>query len=103
MQQQITQADEAAFTDGLRRAVEGDLATIDRLQTALGLDDRIVALRENIERRTQARFREGVVTAAEYLDRSTELLDAQFARAGHRVEVAQAGARFLTTVGLEVR
>jgi outer membrane protein TolC len=103
MQQQITRADEAAFTDGLRRAVEGDLATIDRLQTALGLDDRIVTLRENIERRTQARFREGVVTAAEYLDRSTELLDAQFARAGHRVEVAQAGARFLTTVGLEVR
>jgi outer membrane protein TolC len=69
----------------------------------LGLDDRIVTLRENIERRTQVRFREGVITAAEYLDRSTELLDAQFARAGHRVEVAQAGARFLTTVGLEVR
>jgi outer membrane protein TolC len=103
LQQQITQADEAAFTDGLRRAVEGDLASIDRLQTALGLDDRIVTLRENIERRTQVRFREGVITAAEYLDRSTELLDAQFARAGHRVEVAQAGARFLTTVGLEVR
>jgi outer membrane protein TolC len=103
LQQQITQADEAAFTDGLRRAVEGDLASIDRLQTALGLDDRIVTLRENIERRTQVRFREGVITAAEYLDRSTELLDAQFARAGHRVELAQAGARFLTTVGLEVR
>jgi outer membrane protein TolC len=63
----------------------------------------IVTLRENIERRTQVRFREGVITAAEYLDRSTELLDAQFARAGHRVELAQAGARFLTTVGLEVR
>jgi outer membrane protein TolC len=103
VQQQITQADEAAFTEGLRRAVVPDLATIDRLQAALGLDDRIVTLRESIERRTQARFREGVVTAAEYLDRSTELLDAQFARAGHRVEVAQASARLLTTVGLEVR
>jgi outer membrane protein TolC len=103
VQQQITQADEAAFTDGLRRAVEGDLATIDGLATVLGLDDRIVTLRESIERGTQSRFREGVVTAADYLDRSTELLEARFARAGHRVDLAQASARFLTTVGLEVR
>ena len=43
------------------------------------------------------------MTAAEYLDRSTELLQARFARAGHRVELAQASARFLTTFGLEVR
>jgi outer membrane protein TolC len=103
VQQQITQADEAAFTDGLRRAVEGDLATIDGLAIVLGLDDRIVTLRESIERGTRSRFREGVVTAADYLDRSTELLEARFARAGHRVDLAQASARFLTTVGLEVR
>jgi outer membrane protein TolC len=103
VQQQIAQADEAAFTDGLHRAVEGDLANVDRLSVVLDLDDRIVTLRENIERGTQARFREGVVTAADYLDRSTEILEARFARAGHRVELAQASARFLTTVGLEVR
>ena len=43
------------------------------------------------------------MTASEYLDRSTELLQARFARAGHRVELAQASARLLTTLGLEVR
>jgi outer membrane protein TolC len=103
VQQQISQAEEAAFTDGWHRAVEGDLATIDRLATVLGLDDRIVTLRERIEQGMQARFREGVVTAADFLDRSTELLAARITRAGHRVELAQASARFLTTVGVEVR
>jgi outer membrane protein TolC len=51
----------------------------------------------------QARLQEGVVTASEYLDRSAELLQARFARVGHEVELAQASARLLTTLGLEVR
>jgi hypothetical protein len=44
-----------------------------------------------------------VVTASEYLDRNTELLDARFTQAAHRVELAQAGAKLLTTLGLEGR
>jgi outer membrane protein TolC len=103
IQQQIVAADEAAFTRGVSRATENDLAAIDRLTAALDLDERIVTLREQIERTTQVRFSERVVTAAEYLDRSTELLDARSARAAHRVELAQAAARLLTTLGLEVR
>jgi phage terminase Nu1 subunit (DNA packaging protein) len=42
------------------------------------------------------------VTAAEYVDRQTDVLEARIARARHRVERAQAQARFLTTIGLEV-
>jgi len=103
LQQQIVADDEAAFTRGLGRSTEADLAAIDRLTVALGLDDRIIALREEILRSIQARFQERVVTAAEYLDRSAELLQARSARAAHRVELAQASARFLTTLGLEVR
>lgn len=103
IQQQIVVADQAAFAKGLGESIEGDAATVDRLQATLALDDRIVALREQIERSTQARFQEGVVTASEFLDRSSELLQARFARATHQVELAQAGARLLTTLGLEVR
>src|SRR5262249_29593208 len=103
LQQELVAADEAAFARGLGRATENDLAAIDRLTTALELDDRIVALREQIERTTQIRFAERVVTASEYLDRNTELLDARLARSAHRVELAQARARFLTTLGLEVQ
>ncbi len=103
LQQQIVAADETAFTKGLGRSTEADLAAIDRLTAALALDDRIISLRESIERSMQARFQERVVTSAEYLDRSAELLQARLARAGHRVELAQASAKFLTTLGLEVR
>ena len=96
-------ADQAAFAKGLVESIETDEAALDRLQGALALDERIVTLREQVERSTQLRLQEGVVTASEYLDRSAELLQARFARAGHQVELAQAGARLLTTLGLEVR
>lgn len=103
IQQDVVAADEAAFAKGLTESIEGDEAAIDRLQSALALDDRIIALREQVERSAQARFQEGVVTASEYLDRGAELLQAHFTRAGHEVELAQARARLLTTLGLEVR
>jgi outer membrane protein TolC len=103
LQQSIVDAEEAAFTDSLRRATISDDATIDRLEQALTLDDRIITLRETVDRTTRVRFSEGVVTASEYLDRTTELLGAQLDRARHRVELAQARARLLTTLGLEVQ
>jgi len=103
IQQRVVAADEAAFARSLTTSIEGDEAAIDRLRRSLASDERIVTLREQVERSTQVRLQEGVVTASEYLDRSSELLQARFARAGHEVELAQAGARLLTTLGLEVR
>lgn len=103
LQRQIVAAEEAAFTSRLTRDIQSDLADIDRLEAALALDDRIVSLRERVEAETQARFREGVVTASEYVDRSTDVLHARLARATHRVEQVQARARFLTTLGLEIQ
>jgi outer membrane protein TolC len=101
--QQIVAADQAAFDKGLLESTAVDRASIERLQQALTADQRIVALREQVARSTQVRLQEGVVTASEYLDRQTELLQARFARAGHEVELAQASARLLTTLGLEVQ
>jgi outer membrane protein TolC len=103
LQQQIVAADEAAFAKGLARATDTDRTSIDRLQRAVSIDDRIVELREQIVRTSEVRFREGALTASEYVDRSTDLLEARFSRAGHRVQLAEASARFLTTLGLEVR
>ena len=103
LQQTIVSAEEAAFTSALRRATAADLAAIDHLEAALPTDDRIVALREGVERTARVRLGEGVITASEYLDRHTEWLTAQFERSRHRVELAQARARVLTTLGLEVQ
>ena len=102
LQRQIVATEEAAFTEGIRRAVAQDLATIDRLESTLASDEQIIELRERIARETRLRFQEGVVTSAEYVDRQTDVLNARLARTAHRVELAQARARFLTTVGVEV-
>lgn len=96
-------ADASAFRDVLRRQTIGDLATITRLEQVLAVDDEIVGLREQIVREASARFREGTITSAEFVDRETDLLTARIARGLHGVEVSQARATYLTTLGLQVR
>jgi outer membrane protein TolC len=103
LQEQIVASDEAAFARSVSQATEGDLAMIDHLTRALTLDQRIIELRGEVERAARVRMNEGVLTAADYLARDTELLQARIARAAHEVELAQARARLLTTLGLEVR
>ena len=101
LQREIVSTNEAAFTASLRRAVQQSLAAMSRLDTALVLDERIIALREQVERETAAKLREAVITAAEYTDRATDLLAARLAYAQHRVELAQARATFLTIIGVD--
>jgi outer membrane protein TolC len=101
LQRQMVTSDEDAFTEATRRTVERQLADIDRLEASLRTDDTIIALRARIERETRRRFEEAVVTSAEYVDRRNDLLGARLTRDTHEVELAQARARFLTTIGLE--
>jgi outer membrane protein TolC len=103
LQQQIVAADEAAFTRSIATATEGDLATVDHLTRALATDQRIIDLRAEVERAARVRLQEGVLTSSDYLARDSELLQARIAQATHQVELAQAQARLLTTVGVEVR
>lgn len=103
LQQQIVSTEEQAFTRQLERAVEQDIASIDRLQSSLSDDERIIALREDILAETRRRYRESVITSAEFVDRQTDVLSARLGRALHRVELAQAQAHLLTTLGVEVR
>ena len=103
LQQQVIVSEERAFADRLRRGTLADLAAVDRLVRALDADAAIVALRERVLQETRLRYQEGVVTVGEFVDRETDLNTARLLRAAHRVELAQARARFLTTVGLEVR
>lgn len=102
VQRQIVATNEKAFTAQLRRSLQTTLATIDQLDSALALDDRIVALRERIEAQARAQLEEGVITSADYVDRSTDVLDARLARGMRRVALDRARADLLTTLGLEI-
>ena len=103
LQRQIVVAEEQQFSESLRRGVAQDVATVERLGAVVASDDEIVALRERIAAETRVRFGEGVVTSAEFVDKQTDVLSARIARALHRVELSQAQAHFLTTLGVEVR
>ena len=104
LQQQIVAADEAAFTRTSSRATETDLRPIDRLTSALALDDRIVALREEIDRSDARRAFGSASSPRPSTSIGTRSCSTRGSRsAAHRVELAQARARLLTTLGLEVR
>jgi outer membrane protein TolC len=103
LQRRMVTTEEQAFTAQLRRAIETDIASIDRLESSLAQDEEIIALRESILSEARARYRESVITSAEYVDRQTDVLSARLTRAIHRVELGQARAHLLTTLGMEVR
>ncbi|WKW11437.1 TolC family protein [Pseudogemmatithrix spongiicola] len=102
LQQEVVRSEEAQFTAQLERAVQRDLAAMDRLARSLASDDTIIALHERAAGEARRRFAEGSITAGELVDRETDLLAARTARDLHRVRLAEAQARFLTTVGQEI-
>jgi outer membrane protein TolC len=102
VQRQIVDTDEAAFGERLRREVQDELQAVERLRAALADDDRIVALREQVERQARAQLDERAVTPAVYVDARTDLQEARIARRRHRAELARAQARYLTTLGIEL-
>jgi outer membrane protein TolC len=103
LEREIIASEEEAFTARLARTAAAELADVDRLEAMLAADAEAVALREAVEREAHVRWQERVITLQEYLDRSGELLDAQLAQTARRIELAAARARYLTTLGLEVR
>lgn len=103
LEAEIVRTEEAAFAARRARAAAADLADVDRLEPMLAADAQVLALREAVEREARIRWDARVIALQEYLDRSGELLDAQLALASHRVELAAARARLLTTLGLEAR
>lgn len=100
-QREIIATEESAFTEQLRRIALQDRAAVDRLEAAVRLDDEIIAAREQIAAETRARYDEAAVTSAEFVERQSQLLSARITRALHRVELAEARARLLTTLGIE--
>jgi len=102
LQRRLVTTEESAFRSGLRRAATRATAQLDFLEHALASDSSIVSLREESAREARLRYDEGVITAADYVTRETDLLNARLTRAAHRVQLAQARANYLTMLGVEV-
>jgi outer membrane protein TolC len=100
LQQEVLVTEEAALGRRLSRAVAADLEEIARLKAALADDERIVALRTEVERQARAQYDEGAITTPDYVEARTDVLEARIELERHRVELAQARSRYLTTLGI---
>jgi outer membrane protein TolC len=103
LQQDVVDTEERALAKSLARAVASDLEEVVRLSAALAEDERIVALRSEIERQARAQHDEGVITAADYVETRTDVLEARLSLERHRVELARARSNYLITLGLTRR
>ncbi|MGH7579261.1 MAG: TolC family protein [Gemmatimonadales bacterium] len=103
LQQDIVATEERALGRRLARAVVTDLEDIERLKAALADDGRIVALRTEVERQARAQYDEGAITTPDYVETRTDVLEARLTLERHRVELAQARSRYLTTLGITPR
>ncbi len=100
LQQDIVTTQEQALGKSLARAVAADLEEIGRLKAALADDEKVVTLRTEVERQARAQYDEGTITTADYVETRTDVLEARLTLDRHRVELAQARASYLTTLGL---
>lgn len=103
LQQDVVATEEKALGRRLARAVVIDLEDISRLKAALADDERIVALRAEVERQARAQYDEGAITTPDYVETRTDVLEARLTLERHRVELAQARSRYLTTLGITPR
>jgi outer membrane protein TolC len=102
LSREAVELENRAFSAMLERSTADVLENIDRLQLALESDDRIIALRETVERQVASQLAEGVVTAAVYVDARNDLLEARLGHQLHLIELAEARAHYLTTVGVDI-
>lgn len=100
LQQDVIATEEKALGRSLARAVATDLEDISRLKAALADDERVVALRTEVERQARAQYDEGAITTPDYVEARTDVLEARLELERHRVELAQARSSYLNTLGI---
>ena len=103
LQARIVETYEQHFSEALARVVANERARITALESGLVSDSTIIALRAQVLGETRLRYDEGEVSAADYVLRLTESLNATLDRDIRSVRLAEARARYLTTIGREVR
>jgi outer membrane protein TolC len=102
-EQRVLDTEEDALARSLSRTVISYLEDIKRLSAALAEDQRVVNLRAEVERQARLQHDEGAITTADYVETRTNVLEARLILQRHRVELAQARAAYLTTLGLTPR
>ena len=103
LQREILVTEQEALRQSIDRQAIRDRAAISRLERALATDARMIELRDIAAREARLRHGEGVITAAEYVARQNDAMEARLAGAAHRIQLSRARARYLETLGAGLR
>ncbi|HUF07887.1 MAG TPA: TolC family protein [Rhodothermales bacterium] len=101
LQQEIVDVREATFAKNIDLALQRQVRDVERLEELIQRDDEIIALRKRIVEQTESQLENGVITATEYLLERNAAYRAELTREQHAIQLAQAHAQILTTIGEE--
>jgi outer membrane protein TolC len=99
LQKELVDAQEESLSRQLSIAVRKDATEIHRLRQQLDRDDEVVELRASITRQAASQLENGVITSSDYLTERNAESRARLALEIHRIQLARAKARYLTTIG----
>jgi len=102
LQEEVITAEEAAFKVRLRRDVLSSVFTIEQLAALAAGDERAISLRERAERTALRQLEEGVLVAADYLEKRNDVFEARLQYRIHRVKLAEARVQLLTMLGVDM-
>jgi outer membrane protein TolC len=101
IQRDIIDARQATFSKNIRLALEQQVREVERLEELIARDGEIIALRRRIVKQSESQLENGVITATEYLLERNAAHRAELTREQHKIQLAQAHAQILTTIGYE--
>jgi outer membrane protein TolC len=88
-----------AYELNQRIAMHSELNNIDKMQSILQKDDRIIELRSNVSRISSSKFESGNLTSREYLTEKYNEAQAEISRNLHKIQLLNAKLNYLTISG----
>lgn len=98
----VLDAHKKSLEENLDRVLEMKAAEIRSLEAALGRDNELISLLENVRKSALSKYNNGTITASEYLVEWSKEKEAVISREIHSVSLARAKVEYLNIAGKEI-
>ncbi len=100
VQQEIIRSQKEAFDKNLNLRLEELMANIIKYEEAVGRDEEILLLREEITKATISKLENGLITPSDYITELNAEIQARIQLDMHRIQLEQARITYLTSKGI---
>jgi outer membrane protein TolC len=102
IQQEIIENRKTDLTDNLKRMLKSKNAEITSLQSLIGRDSELIAIRKRITDVSDSQYENGTITATDYLNALNSEKEAMINYEIHKINLAMARIEFLNISGKEI-